>query len=69
LGYAGETLIFGSFIFLASWSAVFTGGFQDFVVKRAGKLWRICGELRGKHGELTVTFAEPKTCHFFQIYF
>jgi hypothetical protein len=34
----------------------FAGVFADFVVQRGGKLWCLCGELRGKRGRKTVTF-------------
>jgi hypothetical protein len=40
--------------------AVFARVFVDLVAQRGGKSWWVCGELRGKRGELAVTFWVPK---------
>jgi hypothetical protein len=38
----------------------FYWGYLSFWVFRGGKLWWICGGMRGKRGALTVTFSRSK---------
>jgi hypothetical protein len=52
----GSFLLFCAGLSLAWWIGCFAGVFEDFVVRRGGKSWRSCGELRGKRGRETTSF-------------
>jgi hypothetical protein len=48
--------------------AVFAGVFADLVVQCGGKSWWVCGELRGKRGQLAVTFWVSKNMPHFRFF-
>jgi hypothetical protein len=55
--------------FLVWWSGVFAGGFGRLWLQNVVFLWSFCGGMRGKDGQLMVTFYGLKIFLYFEFYF
>jgi hypothetical protein len=62
--FCGWTRLTSTF-FYSWWSGLFTGPFEKKRVSNVVFRWSLCGEMRGKRGELMHAFSRSKTRQLF----